>query len=59
MSKERAVDRIEEDVQVLYEGHLRKILFDTKLLLQYCQLKNLDIKEAIREIVLTLKMMRG
>jgi len=58
VSKER-VDRIEEDVLVLYEGHLRKILFDTKLLLQYCALKNKDPKEAIREIILTLKMMRG
>jgi hypothetical protein len=45
-------DEIDErSVVVLLDAHLRKILYDTDLLLKYCLVYELDLEDAIKDIL--------
>jgi hypothetical protein len=47
--KKEEVD--ERSVVVLVDAHLRKILMETDLLLKYCLVYELDLEDAIRDIL--------
>jgi hypothetical protein len=51
-AKSEKKDEIDEmSVVVLLDTHLRKILMETDLLLKYCLVYELDIEDAIRDIL--------
>ena len=50
--KSEKKDEIDErSVVVLTDAHLRKILMETDLLLKYCLVYELDLEDAIRDIL--------
>ena len=52
MTKANSKDEIDErSVVVLLDAHLRKILMETDLLLKYCLVYELDVEDAIRDIL--------
>ena len=52
MTKANSKDEIDErSVILLTDAHLRKILMETDLLLKYCLVYELDIEDAIRDIL--------
>jgi len=52
MTKANSKDEIDErSVVLLTDAHLRKILMETDLLLKYCLVYELDIEDAIRDIL--------
>jgi hypothetical protein len=51
-AKSEKKDEIDEmSVVVLLDTHLRKILMETDLLLKYCLVYELDLEDAIRDIL--------
>jgi len=52
MTKANSKDEIDErSVVLITDAHLRKILMETDLLLKYCLVYELDIEDAIRDIL--------
>ena len=52
MTKANSKDEIDErSVVLLTDAHLRKILMETDLLLKYCLVYELDLEDAIRDIL--------
>jgi len=52
MTKANSKDEIDErSVVLLTDAHLRKILMETDLLLKYCLVYELDVEDAIRDIL--------
>ena len=51
MTKANRDEIDERSVVLLTDAHLRKILMETDLLLKYCLVYELDIEDAIRDIL--------